>query len=97
MKVLLLICSGLLLLALAGLPIGYYTLLRIVVTIGAAAVIITEFEHGINLWIIAFGFIAILFNPFIPIYLNDKAAWMPIDIVSAIIFGYKSFTIKDYR
>jgi len=38
MKVLLFICAALLFLGMAELPIGYYTLLRIVVTIGAVAV-----------------------------------------------------------
>ena len=78
-------------------PIGYYTLLRIVVTIGAVAIIVTEFENGINFWVIAFGFVAILFNPFIPMYLGDKSAWMPIDLITAILFGIKSFTFKNNK
>lgn len=95
MKMLLLICAALLLIGVADLPIGYYTLLRIVVTIGAVAVVITEFENGLNFWVITFGLIALLFNPLIPIYLNDKSAWMPIDIIGGIIFVIKSFTIKQ--
>lgn len=97
MKALLIICSGLLLLALADLPIGYYTFLRIVVTIGAIAVIIKEFENGINFWTLSFGLIAIIFNPLIPVYLNDKDAWMPIDLISAVLFGIRSFTIKNNK
>ena len=95
MKLLLLICAALLLLGIADLPIGYYTLLRIVVTIGSVAVVVTEFENGLNFWVITFGLIAIIFNPIIPIYLNDKSAWMPIDIIGGIIFVIKSFTIKQ--
>jgi len=95
MKTILLICSGILLLGLINLPIGFYTLLRIVVTIGAVAVIVSEYENGLTIWIIAFGLIAIIFNPIIPVYLNDKNTWIPIDIVSAIIFGIKSFTLKQ--
>ena len=94
MKALLLICSGLLLLALADLPIGYYTFLRIVVTIGAVVVVISEFENGINFWALLFGLIAVIFNPLIPVYLNDKDAWMPIDIIVAILFLIKSLTLK---
>lgn len=93
MKALLLICTGLLLLALADLPIGYYTLVRVVVTIGAVAVIVTEFDKGLNFWNILFGLIAIIFNPLIPIYLGDKDTWIPIDIIAAVFFGIKSFTI----
>lgn len=94
MRYLLLICTGLLLLALADLPIGYYTFLRIVVTIGAIGIIINELQDSLSFWVIIFGIIAILFNPLLPIYLNDKSAWMPIDIICAILFLIKSFTLK---
>ncbi|MCL6523662.1 MAG: hypothetical protein K6T34_03275 [Thermoflavifilum sp.] len=97
MRAILLICTGLLLLALVDLPIGYYTFLRIVVTIGAGAVLITEFKNGINFWIIVFGLIAILFNPLIPIYLGYKEAWIPIDLIAAILFGVKSFTTQSNK
>lgn len=97
MRPLLLICAGLLLLALVDLPIGYYTLLRIAVTIGAVTIVVTEFENGINFWVIAFGLIAILFNPLIPVYIGDKSAWMPIDLITAILFGIKSFTLKNNK
>ena len=95
MKTLLLICAGFLFMGLIDLPIGFYTLLRIVVTIGSVAVVVTEFENGINFWVITFGLIAILFNPLIPVYLNNKSAWVPIDIIGGIIFVIKSFTLKQ--
>jgi hypothetical protein len=97
MKALLLLCSILLFLGLIDLPIGYYTLLRIVVTIGSVAVAVMEFENGITFWVITFGLIAIVFNPFIPIYLNDKSAWMSIDILAGILFIIKSLTIKSNK
>lgn len=95
MKGLLLICAALLFIGIADLPIGYYTFLRIVVTIGAVAAVLTEFENGLNIWVIIFGLIAIIFNPLIPVYLNDKSAWMPIDIIVGVIFVFKSFTLKQ--
>ncbi|WP_291399578.1 DUF6804 family protein [Daejeonella sp.] len=95
MKILLLICAGLLFIGLLDLPIGYYTLLRIAVTIGSVIVVVTEFENGLNFWVITFGLIAILFNPLIPIYLNDKSAWMPLDIISGLFFLIKTFTLKQ--
>jgi len=91
MRTLLLICAGLLFIGLIDLPTGYYTLLRIAVTIGSVAIVVTEFENGLNFWVITFGLIAIIFNPLIPIYLNDKSAWIPIDIIGGIIFAIKSF------
>jgi hypothetical protein len=97
MRALLLLCAGLLLLALADLPIGYYTLLRIVVTIAAGAVVAKEFEKGINFWVVAFGLIAILFNPLIPVYIGEKSAWMLIDIITAVLFAIKSLIIKNNK
>lgn len=94
MRNLLLVCTVLLLLALANLPIGYYTLLRIVVTVTAIIILYKEFQNGFNFWVISFGLIAILFNPLIPVYLNSKNAWLPIDLGTAIIFGIKSLTLK---
>lgn len=95
MRILLLICAGLLFIGLLDLPIGYYTLLRIAVTIGSVIVVLTEFENGLNFWVITFGLIAILFNPLIPVYLNDKSVWMPLDIVSGLFFLIKTFTLKQ--
>ncbi|GET20675.1 DUF6804 family protein [Prolixibacter denitrificans] len=94
MRFVLLLSAALLLLSLAALPSGFYILLRIAVTIGAVAAIISEIDNGINFWVVAFAIIAILFNPLLPIYLDDKSAWMPIDIIAAVLFLVKSFTLK---
>lgn len=95
MKSLLLVCAALLFLGLADLPMGYYKLLRIIVTIGSVAVIVTEYENGSSFWIVTFALIAILFNPVIPIYFGDKSVWMIIDIISGIIFVIKSRKLKQ--
>lgn len=95
MKTLLLVCTGLLLLGVANMPIGYYTLLRIAVTIGAVAVVVSEMGKGINTWVILFGLIGIIFNPLIPVYLNSKQAWALIDIICAVIFGVKALSIES--
>jgi len=89
MKALLLIVALITLIGFFNLPIGYYTFLRIVTTIGAIAVIVTEYKHGLNTWVIMFGLIAILFNPIIPIYLHSKSAWKIIDLLTGILFLIK--------
>lgn len=95
MKAFLIICAGLLFFGLFNLPIGYYTFLRIVVTIGAVSIIVTEFKNEFSFWIITFGLIGILFNPIIPIYFNDKTFWAIIDLLAGILFGIKAFTLKN--
>jgi hypothetical protein len=95
MKTILLICAAFLFLAIFKLPIGYYTFLRIVVTIGAIIAIVNESKNGIIFWIIAFGITAILFNPIIPIYLHDKSIWIPIDILVALLFIANALLTKE--
>lgn len=94
MKVLLILCSGLLFLALVNLPIGYYTFLRVTVTIVAIVVVVSENERGMGLWVILFGIIAVIFNPIFPVYLHYKNHWIPIDLLTAVLFIIKSLTIK---
>jgi hypothetical protein len=72
MRLLLIMCCLVLFLGLANLPIGYYKFLRISISIGALAVIITEINEGLTPWSIIFGMILIFFNPIFPIYLNKK-------------------------
>ena len=78
----------LLLLGLADLPIGYYTLLRIVVCLSACIITCVNYDRQkkINFGAVYFGIIALLFNPIIPIYLREKDVWAVIDIIAAISF-----------
>ncbi|NPD47248.1 DUF6804 family protein [Lentimicrobium sp. S6] len=94
MKVLLFIASGMLFLAIADLPIGYYTIVRFVATITAVVVFVSEFQNRITLWMIIFGLIAIVFNPIIPVYLHNKDLWMIIDFFAGIMFLIKALTIN---
>jgi len=85
-KKLLYIPAAILFIGVFPLPIGYYTLLRLVVTAAAAYIAYDTFQTDKQSgWIWVFGFIAILFNPLIPIYL-DKELWMVIDFAVAILF-----------
>ena len=76
-----------LLVALAPLPYGYYTLMRIVVCGAAAFIAYSTFskEGSVSLWVLVMGGLAILFNPLIPIHLS-RELWAPIDAISAVVF-----------
>ena len=67
-----------------GLGIGYYQILRWLVTIGAIYWIL-QFNNKNQGLFITFCIIAILFNPIAPIYL-DRELWQIIDFITAIIF-----------
>lgn len=86
MKTLYIICCIILGIALLPISGGFYTLVRIIVTIGAVAATIQNSSNGINIWSIIYGGMAILFNPLVPVYLHDKGAWVMIDIIAIILF-----------
>lgn len=83
-----LIPAAFLFLGIADLPIGYYTLLRIVVFISSCLVAMGSYAQGdkINLRVILFAVIALLFNPLSPIYLHDKEAWSVIDAITGVLY-----------
>jgi len=71
---------------------GYFTLLRIIVC-GAGiylAIIAQSIKKLHWMWII--GFLAILFNPVIPVHLS-KETWIGIDFISAVIFIVALFAL----
>jgi len=87
-------CSAfLMLLALLKLPIGFYTFLRIVITITSVLIIMGIYKNNVNFWIVCFGLIAIMFNPIIPVYLYDRSKWVPINITAALLFTAFSFKL----
>lgn len=85
-----------LLLALFDLPAGYYTLLRIIVC--GTAIYLGFIAKGITKisWVWTLGFIAILFNPFIPIHL-DREMWAFIDIIVGFIFFVGIFALSGEK
>lgn len=79
--------SILLLLTFFNWPYAFYIFLRIAVT--GVAVYYAYYLFTLkkqDFWFWTLVLIAILFNPFIPIYINDKSIWGTIDVITAIFF-----------
>lgn len=78
------ICAAMLFLGAAPLPYGYYTLLRLIMCgiFAFAAFVAHERKHEILPWV--YGFIAVLFNPVVKIYL-PKETWELVDIGAGIL------------
>ena len=75
--------------AIFGLPYGYYEFLRLVVTgISLYAAFGLLEKDTINFWVMLF--IALLFNPLIPIYLS-KDIWILINIIAGSYFIVTAF------
>lgn len=94
----LIIASLLLFIAVAPMPYGYYTFVKIVICGGAGFICYRLFKgHNKTFWPWAWGTVAILFNPFIPI-LIIKEIWMFIDAATGILFliaAYQSYKSKE--
>ena len=88
-KKILYIPAILLFIAIFGLPYGYYTLLRLVVTgISVYAAFFLFERDGVNFW--AFLGIALLFNPLIPVYLS-REVWFPINVIVGVYFAVTAY------
>ncbi|WKD86419.1 hypothetical protein KCTC32516_01794 [Polaribacter huanghezhanensis] len=83
------ICALALFIATLNLPIVYYLPLRVIVFIGALLFAITNYKHLFIL--MTFCLIAVLFNPIYPIYLYVKLYWIPIDLITGILFLLAAF------
>lgn len=94
-NILTLVASGMLFIALSsGLPYGYFTLMRFVVcAVGIYLAYKTYEENKESLWVWAFGFVAVLFNPFFPVYLK-RAQWEVIDLVVGVFFVLSVFLMR---
>jgi hypothetical protein len=80
-----LVTGLLLVIAVADLPYPYYQVLRVVVCGVAGYTAYSSWKQGQQGWAWIFGFIAVLFNPLIPVELM-REAWMVIDLAAAAIF-----------
>jgi predicted membrane protein len=72
--------------AVLPLPLFYYSLLRIIIFLAAGIVVYYFGRQKEFHWVIVFGIILILFNPILPVRLYLKSIWIPIDIVTGILF-----------
>lgn len=86
--------AAILLFAIFPLPYGYYTILRLAVSISSGISVFNCLENEETGLALVFGLILLLFNPIFPIYL-DKGTWIMIDIIIGIFFAISGFNEKD--
>lgn len=77
-------------------PYAYYTILRWVVCGITAYGAFQAAEIKKNEWVWIFGFIALLFNPIIPVHLT-REIWSVIDIACAITLISSIFLFKEKK
>ena len=78
-----------LVIALFPLPIGYFTLSRLVVSACALYYAIQFHKRNNTTYTWIYGFLVVLYNPIIPIYLYEKFIWIVVNLITIYIF-YKN-------
>lgn len=76
-----------------GWQYGFFTILRFVVFSSTAYVAYLAYEEQKVGWVWFMGAIAVLFNPFIPIYLT-REVWVAIDSATALLLLLAIFGLK---
>jgi len=76
-----------------GLPYGFFTLLRLVVFGTTVFLSWLAYKSERHAWTWIFGFIALVFNPLIPLYLG-RDLWVVIDLLVAIFLIVSIFAFK---
>ncbi|WP_366510571.1 DUF6804 family protein [Mesorhizobium sp.] len=85
------ICASVaLVIAILSLPYGYYQVLRLGVCAAGIYCGVKLRSAGEEKWAYGLFFVALVFNPFLPVFLS-RATWMPIDLVCAAVFGYVAY------
>jgi hypothetical protein len=80
--------------ALVHWPYGYYILLRWMTCVCAIYLAVKTHNKRFMNWSWSFGFIALLFNPVVPVQLT-RNVWQPIDIFTAAVFFFAALVLKE--
>ena len=84
MKIIQLVCAGILLLCVFPMPYGYFTIVRIVTTIISGYLAYNYYTESKKELTLAFAVIAVLFQPFIKFALG-REIWLVVDVIVAIL------------
>ena len=67
-------------------PLGYYMLSRLIVSAGALYFAFHFYKQNVNFKVWIFGFLVVLYNPILPIHLNEKEIWILVNIPTMYYF-----------
>ena len=68
-------------------PYGYYNFLRFCVCGAAAFLAYQQWTHdnAASKWVVIWGMIAVLYNPFVPVHLT-REIWTTLNVATAVAF-----------
>jgi hypothetical protein len=90
--------SAMLVIALARLPYGYYTLTRIVVCAACALLCFVEATWNARgrYWLYPLAAVAVLYNPLVPIHFS-RHVWVPINLLTMVVILVHFWTVARGR
>jgi len=77
----------------SGWPYGFFTLLRLVIFVATAYIAWIAYEEKQEKWTWIFCFLAVIFNPFIPLYFG-RSFWVIVDLIVAIFLIISIFVFR---
>jgi hypothetical protein len=97
MRVLLGFSSLLTLLGIAHMPYGYYMLLRTVVCLTASWGLANALKPRRQGWLWAYGTLALLYNPVLPVHLGSKSLWVFVNFATMAILWIGASRLASSR
>tara|TARA_R110002051_G_scaffold299829_1_gene367057 strand:- start:70 stop:444 length:375 start_codon:yes stop_codon:yes gene_type:complete len=91
-NILSIVCACHLFFAGLNLPEVFYEYLRVIVTCVALLTMVNNIGKNM-FFVVTFGMVALIFNPIVPLYLDDKAIWVLLDIITALLFLFEAYDI----
>lgn len=87
---------ALLVVALLPWPYGFYNFLRLGICVVSLGLTYAQWKHddAVSGWVVAFGAIALLYNPLLPVYLT-REIWSVLNIVTAGLFIWHFWIIRQ--
>ncbi len=82
--------------ALGSMHPSYYMFLRVVVTIISLFLAYKAYEENNAAWMWCFGIIALLYNPFFPVYFRDKNIWSFFNILVVVVAFIATRNISEF-
>lgn len=65
-----------------GMPSDYYAGLRTLVCLTAVVGLFKARTARLETWVWAFGVVAVVYNPFVPLYLRNRGLWTIVNLVT---------------
>jgi uncharacterized protein DUF6804 len=86
MMILSVLATSMVVLGLVDMPYGFYTLLRVILCLTAAVGFAAARRRDDLPWTWAYGALAVLYNPVLPVHLGAKGLWILVNAGTLVVY-----------